>query len=105
MGRQSARNTITGNLPDSAAHRKRLMSPELNGGGAKVGGTMIERKLSIAEIMLIAGTRVALGVGIGLLISGRLNSDQRKAAGLALALVGGLTTIPLAIGVIGKRSA
>jgi len=66
---------------------------------------MMERKLSIAEILLIAGTRVALGVGIGLLISGRLNSDQRKAAGLALALVGGLTTIPLAIGVIGKRSA
>ena len=66
---------------------------------------MIERKLSIAEIMLIAGTRVALGVGIGLLISGKLNSDQRKAAGLTLALVGGLTTIPLAIGVIGKRSA
>jgi hypothetical protein len=71
----------------------------------KVGGTMMERKLSIAEILLIAGTRVALGVGIGLLISGKLNSDQRKAAGLALALVGGLTTIPLAIGVIGKRSA
>ena len=66
---------------------------------------MIERKLSIAEILLIAGTRVALGVGIGLLVSGKLNSDQRKAAGLALALVGGLTTIPLAIGVFGKRGA
>ena len=84
---------------------KRLVSPELNCGGTKVGGTMMERKLSIAEILLIAGTRVALGVGIGLLISGKLNSDQRKAAGLALTLVGGLTTIPLAIGVIGKRSA
>ena len=66
---------------------------------------MIERKLSIAEILLIAGTRVALGVGIGLLVSGKLNSVQRKAAGLALALVGGLTTIPLAIGVFGKRGA
>jgi hypothetical protein len=65
---------------------------------------MIERKLTIAEIILIAGTRVALGVGIGLLLSRQLNDDQRKAAGLALALVGGLTTIPLAIGVIGKKS-
>ncbi len=65
---------------------------------------MIERKLTIAEIILIAGTRVALGVGIGLLLSGRLSRDQKKAAGLALALVGGLTTIPLAIGVIGKRN-
>ncbi len=53
---------------------------------------MMERKFTIAEIMLIAGTRVALGVGLGLLLSSRLNNDQRKAAGLALALVGGLTT-------------
>ena len=63
----------------------------------------MERKLTVAEIILIAGTRVALGAGIGLLLSTRLNNDQRKAAGFALALVGGLTTIPLALGVIGKR--
>ena len=65
---------------------------------------MIERKLTISEIMLIAGTRIALGAGIGLLLSRRLNNDQRKAAGLALTLVGGLTTIPLVLGVIGKKS-
>ena len=65
---------------------------------------MKERNLTIAEIMLIAGTRVALGAGIGLLISSKLSKDQSKAAGLALALVGGLTTIPLALGVIGKKS-
>jgi hypothetical protein len=65
---------------------------------------MQERKLTIAEIILIAGTRVALGAGIGLLLSSKLNNDQRKAAGLALAIVGGLTTIPLALGVIGKRT-
>jgi hypothetical protein len=66
---------------------------------------MIERKLTIAEIILIAGTRVALGAGIGLLLSTRLNKDQRKAAGLALAMVGGLTTIPLALGVMSPKSA
>jgi len=66
---------------------------------------MMERKLSIAQIILIAGTRVALGVGIGLLLSGRLSKEQSKAAGIALALVGGLTTIPLALGVIGQKSA
>jgi hypothetical protein len=66
---------------------------------------MIERKLTLAEIMLIAGTRVALGVGIGLLLSSKLNNDQRKAAGLALTLVGGLTTVPLALNVIGKKGA
>ena len=62
---------------------------------------MIERKLSIADLILIAGTRVALGAGIGLLLSNRLSKDQRNAAGLALELVGGLTTIPLALKVIG----
>jgi len=66
---------------------------------------MTERNLTIAEIMLIAGTRVALGAGIGLLLSRKLNNDQRKAAGLALTLVGGLTTIPLALSVIGKKRA
>jgi hypothetical protein len=66
------------------------------------GGSMIERKLTIAELILIAGTRVAFGIGIGLLLASRLSGEQRKAAGLSLALVGGLTTIPLAMGVMGK---
>ena len=57
----------------------------------------------MADIILIAGTRIALGAGIGLLLSGRLNNVERKAAGLALTLFGGLTTIPLAVGVIGKK--
>jgi len=64
----------------------------------------MERKLSIADIILIAGIRIALGAGIGLLLSSWFNNDQRKAAGLALTLIGGLTTIPLALGVIGKKS-
>ena len=65
---------------------------------------MLERKLTIAEIILIAGTRVALGAGIGLLLSTKLNNDQRKAAGVALAVVGGLTTFPLALGVMAQKS-
>lgn len=64
---------------------------------------MTETNLTIADIILIAGTRVVLGAGIGLLLAAWLNNDQRKAAGLALALVGGFTTIPLALGVIGKQ--
>jgi len=60
---------------------------------------MLERKLTFADIILIAGTRVALGAGIGLLLSTKLSSEQRKAAGIALAVVGGLTTIPLALNV------
>lgn len=63
---------------------------------------MFERKFTLAEIMLLAGTRVALGVGLGLLLSTRLDDDQRKAAGWALVFVGAITTIPLAMDVIGK---
>jgi hypothetical protein len=66
---------------------------------------MIERKLTLAEILLIAGTRVALGVGIGLLLSSKLTNNQCKAAGVALTLVGGLTTVPLAMNLIGKTGA
>ena len=66
---------------------------------------MIEKRLTIPELILLAGTRVALGIGIGLLLGNHLNNEQRKAAGLSLALVGGLTTIPLALDVIGKASA
>ncbi len=66
---------------------------------------MQQRTLTVGEIILIAGTRVALGAGIGLLVSNRLSREQRNAAGLALALVGGLTTIPLALNVIGKKTA
>ena len=65
----------------------------------------MEWKLSNADILLIAVTRIALGAGIGLLLSSRLNNDQRKAAGSALVLIAGLTAIPLALGVIGKQSA
>ena len=65
---------------------------------------MVERRLSMVEIFLIAGTRVALGIGIGLLLSSRLSKKQRKVAGLTLAAIGGFSTIPLAIRVIGKNA-
>lgn len=64
---------------------------------------MVERTVSLPEMILWTGTRIALGTGIGLLISRGLSKDAMKAAGLALTVVGGLTTIPLAIA-IGKRS-
>jgi hypothetical protein len=63
---------------------------------------MKERSLTIPKIGLIAGTRVALGVGIGLLISDRLYKDQRKAVGWALLGMGVLTTVPIVAGIFGK---
>lgn len=63
---------------------------------------MKEKTLTFPEIALLVGTRVALGVGIGLLVAGKLDRDARKGAGWALVAVGALTTIPLAIGVLGR---
>ena len=64
---------------------------------------MIERNVTLPEMILWTGTRVALGAGIGMLISRRLSKDAMKAAGLALTVVGGVTTIPPAIIIIGKK--
>jgi hypothetical protein len=58
------------------------------------------RKVTIPELALIAGTRVALGAGIGLLAADRLNDDQRRAVGWTLLAVGAWTTIPLAAEVV-----
>ena len=55
------------------------------------------RNVPFTDIILFGVTRVALGFGIGLLVSDKLNRDQRRAAGLALSIIGGLTTVPLAI--------
>jgi hypothetical protein len=65
---------------------------------------MKERGLTMPELILIAGTRVALGAGLGLLIGDKLRSDVRKGAGWALLGVGALTTIPLVMGVLSKPS-
>ena len=66
---------------------------------------MRERSLTIPEIALIGGTRVALGVGIGLLLADRLNDDQRHGAGWALLAIGALTTIPIVLNILNKPEA
>ncbi len=63
----------------------------------------VQVKLSMPELALIAATRVALGAGVALLLSDRLSREQRKAAGTALAVVGAITTVPLAMEVFASR--
>lgn len=53
--------------------------------------------------MLIAGTRVALGIGVGLLIADKLSPDARKGAAIALLGVGVISTFPLVTQVLGNR--
>ena len=66
---------------------------------------MIQRTVTLPELGLIAGTRVALGVGLGLLLSDRLEDKPKRAVGWTLLTVGALTTLPLLAGVIHGRPA
>ena len=65
---------------------------------------MKESKLNLSEIALIASTRGMLGAGIGLLLSGKLSKDQRRAVGWTLVMVGAVTTIPLVMSVFGRKN-
>jgi hypothetical protein len=63
--------------------------------------TMRETRITLGELALIAGTRGMLGAGLALLLADRLPEGQRKAVGWTLLLVGVLTTVPLALDVLG----
>ena len=66
---------------------------------------MRKRTVTMPEMMLIVGTRIVLGAGLGLLIGDRVNSDSRRGAGWALFAVGALSTIPLVMGLMCKPDA
>jgi len=62
---------------------------------------MRETRITLPELILVAGTRAALGAGLGLLLADRLSDDERRAVGWTLFLFGALTTVPLALEVLG----
>jgi len=62
---------------------------------------MRETRITLPELALIAGTRAALGAGLGLLLADRLSDEQRKGVGWTLVAIGAITTIPLAFEVLG----
>lgn len=64
---------------------------------------MFTTEIRLPELALLAGTRGALGAGVGLLLSDRLSAEQRKNIGWTLVAVGVLTTIPLAAMLFGRR--
>lgn len=48
---------------------------------------MNEVTITRPELALVAGTRAALGIGIGLLLAGRMTESQRHAIGWTLVAV------------------
>ena len=46
--------------------------------------------------------KVALGTGLGLLLAGKVNKDQRRTAGWSLLAVGALTTVPILMNILKK---
>lgn len=67
---------------------------------------MREIRLKAPLLGLIAATRGLLGVGIGLLLAGRISRNRRAAVGWTLAAIGAASTFPLAMRVFrGQRNA
>ncbi len=64
---------------------------------------MKRAELTLPEIALIAATRGMIGAGAALLLADKLSKHQRKAIGWTLLTIGAVSTIPLAIEVLGKR--
>jgi hypothetical protein len=57
---------------------------------------MENRQVSTLQLILVAGTRVVLGIGIGLLIAGALEKENRKLLGRVLLGAGIGSTFPIA---------
>ena len=66
---------------------------------------MFTTEIQIPELALLAGTRAILGAGIGLLLSDRLDEEQRRSVGWALVAIGVATTVPIAAVLFGHWKA
>jgi hypothetical protein len=64
---------------------------------------MQDIRISRAEIDVIAGTRAALGFGLGLLLAHRIPESYRRAIGWTLVTAGLVSTVPLLADVWSRR--
>jgi hypothetical protein len=65
---------------------------------------MAKLDVTLPQIFFIAGTRGALGLGAGLLLSSKLPDSRRRALGLGLIAFGVATTIPAARWLFARHS-
>lgn len=64
---------------------------------------MRSTELTLPELALVAATRGMLGAGVALLLADKLTPEARRAVGRTLFLMGLLSSLPLAILVLGRR--
>jgi hypothetical protein len=62
-----------------------------------------EAQMTVPEVALVLGTRAALGVGLGLMLSGCFSSEEaRRAVGSTLLLAGAFSGAVLAYELFGR---
>jgi len=62
-------------------------------------------EVSLPEFAFVAATRGMAGAGLGLLLSDCIKSiERRKAVGWTLLAIGILTTVPIALTLVSRRS-
>jgi len=63
-------------------------------------------EVSLPEFAFVAVTRGVAGAGIGLLVAECFRSaERRRAVGWTLLAIGALTTVPIAMTLVGRRDA
>ena len=58
--------------------------------------------VKVPDVGFIAGTRFALGMGVGLLAAGKMDRHQRERTGWALVAAGAISTVLIAKRIIGR---
>ena len=76
-----------------------LMQAVINTGGYMRSKTI---SLKVPEVGFIAGTRFALGMGVGLLAAGKMDRHQRERTGWTLVAAGVISTVLIAKRIIGR---
>jgi hypothetical protein len=56
-------------------------------------------KMNLPMFGFVVMTRAAIGVGVGLLVAGRMTPERRRVVGLTLLAIGAATTVPAAVAV------
>jgi hypothetical protein len=60
--------------------------------------------VSVPELGFVAATRAVAGVGVGLLLADCFRAaDTRRTIGWTLLAIGALTTVPIALTVVGRH--